>query len=152
MAKYDITDEAIINADPDVVFSALLAELEGKTSWWMPKQSSKLRTGDAADQIGALIDVTVHGKPSTKFTEKTSDVKKNELLRYQYVEGPFRGEGLWKFKAIEGKTKLSYRWRADLAGGLLLRIMAPFVNVPKAHSDVIKAGFEGIKEHLKKQS
>ena len=148
MAKYDVTDEAIINAEPDIVFSALLAEYAGKTSWWMPSLSAKIRKGDSADQLDTLIDITVHGKFPIKFTIKTVEVKKNELLRYEYVEGAWRGEGLWKLEAKDGKTKLSYRWRAS-PSGLLLRIMAPFVNVPKAHSDVMKAGFDGLNEHLK---
>jgi hypothetical protein len=152
MAKYDVTDEAIINAEPDIVFNALLAEYAGKTSWWMPHLSAKLRKGDAVDQIDALIDITIHGKSPINVTAKTIEVKKNELFRYQYVEGAFRGEGLWKFEAIRGNTKASFRWHANLAGGLLLRIMALFVNVSKAHSDVMKAGFEGLNEHLKKKS
>jgi uncharacterized protein YndB with AHSA1/START domain len=150
--KYDVTDEAIINAEPDIVFNALLAEYEGKTSWWMPHLSAKLQKGDAAGQIGTLIDFTLHGKSPIKFTAKVVEVKKNELIRTQYIEGAFRGEGLWKLEAIEGNTKVSFRWRTNLAGGLLFRIMRLFINVPKHHSDVMKAGFEGLNEHLKKKS
>lgn len=147
--KYDVTDEAIINAEPSTVFNAILAEYDGKTAWWTPHLSAKLRRGDAAGQIGTLIDITVNGKHPIKFTTKTIEVKKNESILFQYVEGAFRGEGLWKLEAMETNTKVSFRWRANLAGGPLFRIMGRFVNVPKHHSDVMKAGFEGLNEHLK---
>ena len=32
MAKYDITEEAMINASPDVVYSAVIDEGDGKTN------------------------------------------------------------------------------------------------------------------------
>ena len=62
MAKYDVTDEATINASPDVVYKALIDEIDGKTSWWMPHLSSKPRDEHSYGKIGSLIDVTVHGK------------------------------------------------------------------------------------------
>ena len=147
MAKYDVTDEAIINASPDVVYNAVIDEMDGKTSWWMPHRSTKLREGDSYSKVGALLASTVHGKLPVKFTTKTVEAKNNEMIRVNYVEGAFRGEGLWKFESLEGKTKLSYRWRTS-PSGLLLRIMAPFLPIEKSHSDVMKAGFNNLKKFL----
>jgi len=149
VAKYDVTDEAIINASPDVVFNAVIDEHDGKTSWWMPHLSAKLREGDSYGKVGALLDniVGVHGKFPIKFTTKTVEVRNSEMIRVDYVKGAFRGEGLWKFERLEGKTKLSYRWRTS-PSGLLLRIMAPFLPVKKSHSDVIKAGYNNLNRFL----
>ena len=61
MVKYDVTDEAIINASPDVVFNAVKDEACGKTSWWMPHLSFKPRE-ESTCGVGDLIDVTVLGK------------------------------------------------------------------------------------------
>ena len=147
MTKYDVTDEAIINGTPDVVYNALKDEIDGKTSWWMPHLSSKLREGSSSGNVGALCDITVHGKRKVKFTTKTVEVKDNEMIRANYIEGALRGEGLWKFDSLEGKTKLSFRWQTSLSG-FLPRIMGLFLPVEKKHSDVMKAGFDNLNKFI----
>jgi len=153
VAEYDVTDEAIIYAKPAIVYKALKTEYSGETNWWMPYFEAKPREGGAVDQPGALIDLTVHNtkitKMSIKFTAKTDTTKKNELWHVQYVEGVFRGEGTWKLEAINGNTKVSFRWRCR-PSGLLLRMLAPFMNIPKGHSNVMKLGFAGLNEYIKK--
>jgi len=151
MVKYDITDEAIINASPDVVFKAVRDEACGKTSWWMPHLSLKPRKESICGTIGALTDVTVHGKRPIKFTSKTVEIKMNEMIKGIYVEGALRGENLWKFKDLGGKTKVSVRWRTK-PSGLLLRILAPFLPIEKNHSDVMQAGFDNLNKFLEQKS
>lgn len=147
MSKYDVTDEAIIDASPDVVYNAVIDEMDGKTGWWMRHRSTKLRRGQSYGEVGALIDSTVHGKLPIKFTTETIEVKNNEMIRVNYVEGALRGEGVWKFEILEGKTKLSYRWRTSPAG-LLLRILAPLLPFERNHSNVMKAGYYRLTEFL----
>jgi len=149
MVKYDVTDEAIINASPDVVFNAIKDEHDGRTSWWMPHLSAKLREGDSYGKVGTLVDNTVgvHGKFPIRFTTKTVEVKNNEMIRVDYVKGAFRGEGLWKFESLEGKTKLSYRWRTS-PSGLIFRIISPFLPVKKSHSDTMKTGYDNLNKFL----
>ena len=149
MAEYDVFDEAIINAKPEIVYEALLAEYSGKTNWWLPHVEAKMREGSTVDQTDALLDITVHGKISIRFTTKTVETKKNELWRAEYVDGAFRGEGIWKLEAANGNTKLSYRWRYR-PSGMLLRLFAPIINIPTKHSEVMKAGFAALNEYLKK--
>ena len=152
MAEWDVLDEAIISAKPDVVYKALIAEYSGKTDWWKSRVESKLREGRAVDRPGALLDITVHGGGmSMKFTTKTVEVKKNELWRSDYVGGCFRGEGVWKLEAVDGNTKLSYHWRCR-PSGFLMRILGPLVNVPKGHSEVVKVGFAALSEYLEKKA
>ena len=147
MAKYDVTDEAIINASPDVVYNAIVDEMDGKTTWWVPYRSMKLFEGDSYSQIGALLESTVHSKFPAKFTTKTVEVKNNEMIRVEYISGSLRGEGLWKFESLDGKTKISYRWQTSPAG-LFLRVFSPFLPVKKSHSNVMKAGFENLNNFL----
>lgn len=147
MPKYDVTDEGIINGSPDVVYNAVIDEANGKTSWWLPHLSSRLRTGDSYGRVGAVVDMTVFTKPSVKFAAKTVEVKKNELIRVNYVGGAFRGEGLWRFEDLGGKTKVSFRWRTDLSG-LLMHILGPFFPVAKNHSAVMKGAFNGLNKFL----
>ena len=117
MPKYDVTDEAIINASPRVVYKAVLDEYDGKTSWWNPYLYSKLREGSSSGKVGSLYDITVPDIMTIKFTTKKVEVKDNEMIRLHYIDGAFRGEGLWKFRGLNGKTKVSFRWRTFLRGG-----------------------------------
>ena len=71
----------------------------------------------------------------------------NEMMKGNYVEGAYRGEFVWEFKDLDGKTKLSFRWRTKPVG-LLLRILAPFLPIEKYHSDVMKAGFNNLNKFL----
>ncbi|MFA5386030.1 MAG: SRPBCC family protein, partial [Eubacteriales bacterium] len=135
--KYDVTDEAIINASPDVVYKAMVDEYNGKTSWWNPYLSSKLREEDYSGKGGTLCDVTVPGIMTVKFTTKTVEVKENEMIRMHYIDGAFRGEGLWKLEALNGKTKISFRWRVCPVWWSL-RIFGPVLPVEKNHSKVMQ--------------
>ena len=86
MAEYDVIDEVIINARPEVVYEALLAEYSGKTNWWMPHVETKLCEGRTVDQPGALLEITVHVRMPIRFTTKTIETKKNEFWRSQCQE------------------------------------------------------------------
>ncbi|MBT3179176.1 MAG: SRPBCC family protein [Desulfobacula sp.] len=151
MTTYDVTDEAIINASSDVVFKALGNEFAGKTSWWMPHLSSKLREGYSLGETGAIYDIIIHGKRPLKFTYKSLEIKKNEMSRGIYIEGAFRGESIYKLEDIEGKTKLSLRWRVK-PSGLVFKIFAPFFPIEKSHSDVMQYGFKNLNKYLDKRS
>ena len=144
--KYDVTDEAIINANPDVVYKAMMDEYDGKTNWAMPYQSSKLREGDTCGKVGALEEITVPAKIQLKFTAKTVEVKDNEMIRFNY-EGDFVGEGLWKLERLDGKTKLSLRWRTS-PSRLLLRILAPIIPIEKDHAKVMQGCFNNLNKFL----
>ncbi|MCP4021608.1 MAG: hypothetical protein GY729_07185, partial [Desulfobacteraceae bacterium] len=84
--KYDIIDEAIIDAGLDIVFKAVIDENDGKTSWWMPHRSAKLLQGDSWGKAGAVLKITVNSKPPIQFIQKTIEVKENELIRVNYTD------------------------------------------------------------------
>lgn len=142
MGQYDITKESIINASPDVVYNAIV---NGSMTEWMPLSAKRL-SGECYDEVGARTEITFHDRP-IKYIEETVESIKNEMIRIKYFKGAFKGEGLWKLANINGKTKLSFRWRVRHAQ-LFLRIMAPFVSVEKRYSDVMKAMFDGFNKYL----
>ena len=146
MSKYDVTDEAIINASPEVVYNAIIDVYDGKTSWWLLYFSSKIREGGSSGNVDALFDITIHALIPIKFTGKTLEAKNNVMLRLDYVKGAFNGIGVWKFESLKGKTKISFRWRMSPAGWL--RIVAPFYPIVKSHSDVMQKGFIKLNKFL----
>jgi Polyketide cyclase / dehydrase and lipid transport len=143
MAEFELIDEAIIDAKPETVYKALI---EGGIRYKMNAETRRIQ-GSAADQIGALIEIRVRGRFPINWTIKTVEVKENELWCTRYVGGVFRGEGTWKLEAIGDNTKVSYYWHTRPSG--LLRILAPFVNVPKQHHELMKSGFKSLKEYIK---
>jgi len=147
--KYDVTEEALIHANPEAVYTAIIDIYDGKTSWWLPDFSSKLCEGDTSGNAGALYKVTIHALCPITFMTKTVETKKNEMLIVDYVDGAFIGQGVWKFENVDGNTKISLRWRTN-PGSLFIRMVAPFYPVAKNHSSVMQAGFRKLDQFLNK--
>lgn len=146
MGQYDVTDEALINASPDVVYAAFVDEMNGKTSWWAPHHTFRLLSGESFDSIGARLESTVQTRWPVSYTTETMEVVPDIHIRVKYVGGSFRGDADWTFKGVNGKTKIGCRWRTTPAGSL--RMMARFLPVERSHSDVTVAGFEKLEAFL----
>ena len=144
----DDLDEALIAADPAVVYRAVVDQHDGKTNWWAPHYSMELLEGGSYGNVGALLDntVRVHARLPIRFVTRTVEVEENERIRVEYVGGVFRGEALWEFQGVNGKTRLSLRWRTSPAG--VLRALPPFLPVEKSHSHTTKVGFENLSGFL----
>jgi ribosome-associated toxin RatA of RatAB toxin-antitoxin module len=147
ITRYDVTEEAIINASPELVYHAIIDVYDGKTSWWLPDFSSRLCQGNTSGDVDAVYEVTIHALRPIKFKTKTVEAKQNEMLRVDYVEGAFVGRGLWKFESVEGKTRVSLRWRTN-PSGWFMRMAAPIYPIAKDHSRVMQAGFSRLKTLL----
>ena len=144
----DVVDETLPEADPDVVYMAVVDEHDGKTNWWAPHYSMELLEGDSYGDVGALLDntVRVHGRFPIRFVTRTVEVEQNKGIRVEYVGGALRGEALWKFEAVNEKTCLSLQWRTSPAG--VLRALALLLPIEKSHSDTMKVGFENLSAYL----
>jgi hypothetical protein len=150
MSEIDVVDEAIIDADPATVAKAIRDESMGKTHWWLPYWEAKPRGNIPPDQVGGMIDITVRRRATVRFTAKTVEVTEN-LLRVEYVEGAYRGEGTWTFEPVDGKTRLRFRWRVQPTGWLrwLLLLAPPSEKSGRSHHEVMQAGFEGLNQYVK---
>lgn len=153
MPKYDVTDEAIINASPAVVYQALIDEMDGKTDWWHPYHITTLRDGDSFGQVGAIHDtaIRVHGSLAIHFAAKTAEVKANEMIRLEYIEGSLLGECIWRFEEVDGKTKLSYQWMVSTAG-FWRSLFAHMLPYARSHSKTMEKGYKQLNEYLEQRS
>jgi uncharacterized protein YndB with AHSA1/START domain len=145
LPRIDVVDEAIIGADPATVFKALIDEASGRTHWWMPRMELKPR-GEQG-QVGSVVDITVHRPGTTKFSERATEVIEGRSMKAEIFEGAFLGNGEWTFEPIDGKTKVRYRFNV-IPHGLMLRILAPFINIGKIHSEVMQEGFRAMNHYL----
>lgn len=148
--KYDVIDEATINASSLAVYNAIVDVYDGKQNWWMPYVSSQLGQGNSSAEVGAHYKVTIHGISKIAFVTKTVEAKTSEFIRVEYTKGAFKGEGLWEFKQIDTATTVSFRWRAN-PYGLFLRIISPFYRIDKNHSAIMQKGFKNLKNLLEKE-
>jgi hypothetical protein len=146
MAKFDVYDEAIINAKPEIVYEIIMS---GVIYDRLGAKRDRIK-GNAADEPGTVTEITLPGRVPTSFMVETVEVKKNEMWRTQYIGGAFRGEGTWKLESIDGSTKISYHWRTS-PSGLMVRLLAPLINISKRHSVIMQAYFADLNEYIKGQ-
>ncbi len=152
MSEIDLIDEAQIEADPATIRAALIDEAMGKTYWWRPHWEARQRGGIPPDQVGGMIDVTVHSAITVRFTARTAEIAPN-LWRVEYVQGDYRGQGTWNLAPVDGRTRVRFCWQVQPTGWLkwLLRIVPPS-KTSKGHRAVMRAGFHGLSNHIKQLS
>ena len=145
MNGYDIIDEAVIDAPPDQVWAALIAELNGARAFWVP--ANTFQPGRAApDTVGGETLVTVHtkgvdkGGPKLRFTSRTTAVTEGQRLTGEYVDGAFRGVNEYLLEALPGGgTLLSMRFTARQYGWV--RHLARVADIGAEHSADTQAAF-----------
>jgi ribosome-associated toxin RatA of RatAB toxin-antitoxin module len=147
MAEYDVIDEAIIDADTATAYNTFLDEVRGLTDWWKPYWESKLRGDIPVGEVGAVVDITVRHAGTTRFTAKVTEMIENQLIKVDFIEGEFLGDGEWTFEPVDGKTKVRFHWQVR-ANSLPIKLVDLFMDIGKLHSEVIQAGYKGMNEYL----
>ncbi|MGW7575766.1 SRPBCC family protein [Streptomyces sp. NPDC054765] len=152
MDRYDLLDEALLEAGPDRVWDALISEFGGAAQWWVPDNTFEPGRGTAAE-VGGTTLVTVHtkgvdkGGPKIRFTARTTAVEPGRRLVLAYVHGAFRGSAEFTVGPLEdGGTRLALRFRARPHGGFAL--LARLVDVGAQHSRATRAAFARLNARL----
>lgn len=151
MREVDVTDEAIISADPQTVFQALIDLASGRAQWWLPDLDAVPHGSTAADRVGALTDVTVHRPSTPRFTARTVEAVPGRTLKTEYVAGDIRGEGIWTLEPVGDRTRVRFRWHVR-PHRRMFRLLAPFVDFGRMHSQVMQIGFGRLNEYLQQRS
>jgi hypothetical protein len=112
-----------------------------------PDLEAEPRGTAPADRVGALTDVTVHRLGTPLFTARTVEAVPGQILRVQYVEGDIRGEGTWTLEPEGTQTRLRFRWRVR-PYRWVFRLLAPFVDFGRMHSEVMQIGFVRLGQYL----
>jgi uncharacterized protein YndB with AHSA1/START domain len=155
MPAYDVINEAIIDAEPERVWSALIAEFDGAAAWWVPANTFAPGAGGAG-YVGGETHVTVHtkgvgnGGPKLKFTARTTAIDPCSRMLTTYVDGAFRGTALYCLIPVDGgsRTKLWMRFQARPMG--ILKVLSKVVDVGAAHSTATAAAFASLDELLRR--
>lgn len=155
MPAYDVINEALIDASPERVWTALIAEFDGARAWWVPANTFA-PTDAGAGQVGGETEVTVHtkgvdkGGPKLKFTARTTAIEPASRLLTTYVAGAFRGTALYRLIPVDGgmRTKLWMRFQARPMG--ILKVLSKVVKVDQEHSKATEAAFRSLDEVLRR--
>jgi uncharacterized protein YndB with AHSA1/START domain len=150
MAKIDVTDETIIDGPPSVVYNAFLNELFGVTKWWMPH--IRFNPVGSIAKEGSVCDATINpeSKTSLRCSVKVTKLVEDNLIELEYA-GDFVGTGVYIFEPKGGKTVTKFRFIVR-PKKLLFRLIAPFVDTAKAHSQVMQLGFKACNNYLAQKS
>jgi|WetSurMetagenome_2_1015567.scaffolds.fasta_scaffold03756_2 hypothetical protein len=149
MPEIDVTDEAVIDAPPVVVYRAFLDNYSGVTNWWAPHLESKIR-GSKPICEGAVCDVVArsHGG-STKFSVKLVKAVEAKSIGFE-LSGAFLGTEEYRFEAVDGKTKVQLRFKGK-TNSRILSFLGSFMDVGKVHSETIQKGFKACNEYICKK-
>ena len=151
--KYDVVNEAVLEASPAEIIAAYAVEMAGRSSWWLPYLRARVRDQVEFPQVGAVLDVKVSTRPggidrrdATKLTTRVTAYEPGRRV-VEAMDGPFRGEQeITLIPVDESHTRISERWRANPAG--MWRLVMRFFDVEARHSTVEQAGFKAMGEYI----
>jgi hypothetical protein len=142
MGAIDITDAALIHAVPQRVFEEIMRLMAGEAQWWLPHLVVRA-AGERAGHVGSLSEIIVPKR--ARFIARIEQLEEFSLLRVRYIDGDFRGDGLWRFEAVPEGTRISLRWQ-PMPTRWLARLLSPLVQ--RNHSRVMQLGFRALDVHL----
>ncbi|SDS32016.1 SRPBCC family protein [Actinoplanes derwentensis] len=148
MPGYDIINEAVIDAAPEQVWAALIAELHGARAFWVP--ANTFQAGAVPpERAGGETHVTVHpkgvdkGGPKLRFTSRTVAVEPGRRLAGEYVDGAFRGTSEFLLEQLpDGGTLITMRFAARPAGWV--RHLAKLADIGAEHTKATAAAFAAL--------
>jgi uncharacterized protein YndB with AHSA1/START domain len=148
MPRIDDVKEVVFDSSPMEVYRALLDEVSGVTSWWMPHMAFKLKGDIPIDHEGAVYEATINptSRMNAKFSAKITKSVEGKLIEEE-VSGSFVGTASWTFESMDGKTKAVHRFNAK-TNGIVYSIFSPFIDYKKNHSDIMDKGLEALKSYL----
>ena len=147
MPKIDTTDEAIIDAPPNLVYKAILDVYSGVTNWWMPHLESQIRGNRKVLCWGEVCDIKGHSHGgTTRFSAKVTKTEEDKLIELE-LTGDFEGIETWTFESIQGKTKAKLHY-VGKTNRLLFSVLSPFVNMGNEHSKTIQVGLKACNQYL----
>lgn len=149
MNGYDIIAEAFIDNAPDVVWKALVDELNGGRQWWVPHNTFE-PGAVPPEQVGGQTEVTVHTKGVDKggmklrFTQRTRAVVPGRRLTADYVDGVFRGVTEFTVDPIEGgrRSRIAMLFKAEPQGKL--KLIARLADVGQQHQRATQQAFANL--------
>jgi uncharacterized protein YndB with AHSA1/START domain len=149
VAGLDIVAEAIVDADRSAVYAAVNDFTPARVQWWLPRMEVRPRGEIGADLVGGVFELLPRRPRGPGSTLRIVEARENELVRYDYIDGPMVGKGTLTLTPVDGKTRVTYRFQVQ-ARRRFLRFLNPVVAWMYSRVSM-PAFFAGLSEHLRRQ-
>lgn len=152
MRDIDVEDEGTIHAETATVIRAVIDELSGKTHWWRPDREARKRGKTPVDQVGGMFDIQVHRGMTAQFTARVCEIT-DRILRVEYVDGAYVGDGIWSFEPAGNETRVGFHWHVQPHGWLRWFVLTDWQRktIGEIQHQVMQAGFERLDRFLQQR-
>jgi uncharacterized protein YndB with AHSA1/START domain len=147
MDQINIVDETLIDADPATIYTAVGDLVRGKAQWW-PGVEIRPRGEIGPGLVGGVFDMAVRRLPGGRSTLRIVEVRENQMIRNEYIDGPVLGMGTLTLTPVDGKTRASYRYHVR-PRARLLRLFARLH--PRVHRRYMRTYFAGLRGYVERE-
>lgn len=143
MRRIAVTDETDLPFPPSEVWRAI-TDLEASPNWWRPQVKVVIREA-LPELVGSTMEVRPFG--GMAFVCRVSAVEPMKTMTIQYVDGVYRGNGIWTLTPTESGTRLSYAIDLEVRSRLLV-LLSYLLNFGRIHSRLMKQVFANLERFI----
>lgn len=150
MADYVLDTLWRVAAEPEAVWSVLVA-VEEWPSWWRGVRAIKRLEGGDADGLGRRYRTAWRGRLPYALTFETETTRiERPVLIESRARGQVRGTGIWRLSPDGEGTRVHYRW-AVCTTPSWMNALAPLARPVFCwnHDAIMRWGAEGLSRRLK---
>ena len=143
MNQIERNDSINLEAPPHQVFPTLL-DLEGYSRWW-PKQIHFEIAAPLPPKVGTKIRIS--NGPLVKWTATIQEIIPNQLIRFEYSDGVWKGTAEWIIHERNSGSEVSYRISILPAQGWL-KVLGKILDLGKLHSKEMEKILKNLKKKI----
>lgn len=146
--------ESVIRGTPEQCTDAMMAEVEGRSTWWQPHLVLRHRPGTPHDGPGCVVDAIAtprghagHRAASARWTMRLDGYVPGRLMRWTCIAGDYRGWIAEEFSP-EGPFSTRIRVRGEIRPRGWTRLRLLVHDEVSARIRVLQAGFNGLEHYI----
>ncbi len=151
--EYHFYDRWYIPAPLDIVWKTITTT-ENYTQWWGTVYERTTKVSDGLPSgVGAKHEVIVHGPLpyKLKFVVEATKIEEPFLLEVR-ATGDLNGRGIWRLRAVEGGTEVTYDWRPSADFPLIRNLSSVLKPLFRWNHDwCMRQGEKGLVRYLSSQ-
>jgi len=143
MPQIKAHDEITIIAPVENVWNVLI-DIPNYHKWW-PK-SVNLKIVKSKEGISGT-EFKANPLGGKSFSCRVVSIIPKKEIRLNYLEGIYRGEGIWKLENKENSITVSYSVDLEIVDKSIT-VLSRIISIPKLHSMIFKRILKGLAEQI----
>jgi ribosome-associated toxin RatA of RatAB toxin-antitoxin module len=143
MPQIKAFDEITINPPIDKVWKVLI-DIPQYQKWWLKMVNLKVLKYNS-DIVGTEFQARPLGGKS--FSCRVVSIVPKKEIKLNYLEGIYRGEGVWKIESKDNLVNVSYEVDLEIVDKSI-SLLSQIIPIPKLHSMIFKKILNGLAEQL----